>query len=236
MSRVFGHGDLRLYLLKLLEEGPKHGYELIRLLEDRFLGMYSPSPGTVYPRLSALEEDGLVTSEEVEGRKVYRLTDAGRREVDARREEVEQVGKRVSASARDLARQIRDEVRSSVRDLRQDMREAPTGPGRDAAREAREAARLARDPLRNLGRNIGAEVRRVVRDVQREERRAAREVGQDLRGSLRTLQRDLEAFVTDVIAAARRHRLDADRMTDLREALLEAREQIIEALAGRRKR
>src|SRR5690606_33423134 len=70
MSTIFGHGRLRLYLLKLLDESPRHGYEIISLLRDRFLGIYSPSPGTIYPRLARLEEEGLVTHEEVDGRKV----------------------------------------------------------------------------------------------------------------------------------------------------------------------
>ena len=61
MSPVFGHGRLRLYLLKLLDESPRHGYDVIRALEDRFLGLYAPSAGTVYPRLSRLESEGLVT-------------------------------------------------------------------------------------------------------------------------------------------------------------------------------
>ena len=75
MSPVFRHGRLRLYLLKLLDESPRHGYEVIRLLQDRFMGVYSPSPGTIYPRLARLEEEGLVTHDESEGRKVYRITD-----------------------------------------------------------------------------------------------------------------------------------------------------------------
>ena len=61
MTAVFSHGRLRLYLLKLLAEGPKHGYELIRLLENRFLGLYAPSAGTIYPRLQRMEAEGLVT-------------------------------------------------------------------------------------------------------------------------------------------------------------------------------
>ena len=73
MSPVFRHGSLRLYLLRLLDEEPRHGYEVIRLLRDRFMGVYSPSPGTIYPRLARLEEEGLVTHDEVDGRKVYRL-------------------------------------------------------------------------------------------------------------------------------------------------------------------
>jgi DNA-binding PadR family transcriptional regulator len=78
VSPVFRHGGLRLYLLKLLDEAPRHGYEVIRLLQDRFLGVYAPSPGTIYPRLARLEEEGLVTHDEVDGRKVYRITDKGR--------------------------------------------------------------------------------------------------------------------------------------------------------------
>ena len=61
MNPVFAHGNLRLYLLSLLAESPKHGYELIQALSERFGGTYSPSAGTIYPRLAKLEEEGLVT-------------------------------------------------------------------------------------------------------------------------------------------------------------------------------
>ena len=88
MSPVFGHGRLRLYLLKLLEESPRHGYEVIRILQDRFLGVYSPSPGTIYPRLARLEAEGLVTHEVVKGKKVYSLTDKGREELERRMDEL----------------------------------------------------------------------------------------------------------------------------------------------------
>ena len=81
MSAVFSHGRLRLYLLKLLDEGPKHGYELIRLLENRFHGLYAPSAGTIYPRLARMEADGLITHTAAGGRKVYEITDAGRAEL-----------------------------------------------------------------------------------------------------------------------------------------------------------
>src|SRR5450756_3091462 len=84
MPPVFAHGQLRLYLLALLESGAKHGYELITALSDRFGGTYRPSPGTIYPRLARLEEEGLVRRTE-DGRKTtYALTDAGRRELDVR--------------------------------------------------------------------------------------------------------------------------------------------------------
>ncbi|NUP41901.1 MAG: helix-turn-helix transcriptional regulator, partial [Streptomyces sp.] len=75
MAPVFAHGRLRLYLLKLLDESPRHGYEVIRLLEERFHGLYAPSAGTVYPRLAKLEKEGLVTHSTEGGRKIYALTD-----------------------------------------------------------------------------------------------------------------------------------------------------------------
>ena len=81
MPPVFAHGRLRLYLLKLLDEAPRHGYEVIRLLEERFQGLYAPSAGTVYPRLAKLEAEGLVTHATEGGRKVYSITDAGRAEL-----------------------------------------------------------------------------------------------------------------------------------------------------------
>ena len=85
MAPVFAHGQLRLYLLSLLESGPKHGYELITDLSDRFGGTYRPSPGTVYPRLARLEEEGLVVRVDEERKSTYALTDAGRAELEARR-------------------------------------------------------------------------------------------------------------------------------------------------------
>ena len=82
MSPVFRHGSLRLYLLRLLDEEPRHGYEVIRLLQDRFMGVYAPSPGTIYPRLARLEEEGLVTHDDSGGRKVYRLSRRGNRRLN----------------------------------------------------------------------------------------------------------------------------------------------------------
>jgi DNA-binding PadR family transcriptional regulator len=71
-------GDIRRALLSALEDGPAHGYELITRLEGRSGGMWRPSPGSVYPTLQMLEDEGLVRSEEREGKRVYELTDAGR--------------------------------------------------------------------------------------------------------------------------------------------------------------
>ncbi|MEV4120807.1 PadR family transcriptional regulator [Micromonospora sp. NPDC049645] len=127
MTAVFSHGRLRLYLLKLLDDGPKHGYELIRLLEDRFLGLYAPSAGTIYPRLQRLEAEGLVSHTAAGGRKTYDITDAGRAELRQRASELTALETDIAASVADLsslAGEIRSEVRGSVRDLKRELSEA----------------------------------------------------------------------------------------------------------------
>ncbi|MEV0000706.1 PadR family transcriptional regulator [Micromonospora sp. NPDC050980] len=126
MTAVFSHGRLRLYLLKLLDDGPKHGYELIRLLEERFLGLYAPSAGTIYPRLQRLEVEELVTHTAAGGRKVYEITEAGRAELRQRADELATLEADISASVEDLAAlagEIRTEVRGSARDLKRELRE-----------------------------------------------------------------------------------------------------------------
>jgi DNA-binding PadR family transcriptional regulator len=77
-GRFFGRGDMKYVLLELLQERPMHGYEMIKALEEKSGGFYSPSPGSIYPTLQMLEDGGLVTANEAEGKKVYSITDAGR--------------------------------------------------------------------------------------------------------------------------------------------------------------
>jgi len=76
--RMFERGGMKYALLELLQERPKHGYEMIKELEERFGGFYAPSPGSVYPTLQMLEDQGYVTSSSEEGKRVYTITDAGR--------------------------------------------------------------------------------------------------------------------------------------------------------------
>jgi DNA-binding PadR family transcriptional regulator len=171
MSPVFRHGRLRLYLLKLLDESPRHGYEVIRLLQDRFLGVYAPSPGTIYPRLARLEEDGLVTHEEVDGKKVYSITDKGREEIRNRISDLADLEDELTESLRDVAREISEDVRDTVRGIREELTAAarefrsqhadkasdPGGGGEpdsgsravsDDASRIREEARRAREEMR----------------------------------------------------------------------------------------
>jgi len=140
MSPVFSHGRLRLYLLKLLAEGPKHGYELIRLLENQFLGLYAPSAGTIYPRLTRMEADGLVSHTQAGGRKVYEITGAGQAELAARAGELAALESEINASVADLstlANEVEQGVRGSVRDIKRELREA--------TREARATRPRTRD-------------------------------------------------------------------------------------------
>jgi len=155
MSPVFRHGSLRLYLLKLLDEAPRHGYEVIRLLQDRFLGVYAPSPGTIYPRLARLEEEGLVTHDEIDGKKVYRITDRGREELHARLDDLAELEEEITASVRDIAREVSEDVRETVRNLREEL----TSAARDMQGRARtrpgEGSRQARDDARSAQREAG---------------------------------------------------------------------------------
>ena len=146
MTAVFSHGRLRLYLLKLLDDGPKHGYELIRLLEERFLGLYAPSAGTIYPRLQRLEAEGLVTHTAAGGRKVYEITEAGRAELRQRADELSTLEADIGAAVEDLsalAGEIHNEVRGSVRDLKRELREV--------ARQTRQGAWTASATARPAG-------------------------------------------------------------------------------------
>ena len=155
MTPVFRHGRLRLYLLRLLDEEPRHGYEVIRLLRDRFMGVYAPSPGTIYPRLSRLEDEGLVTHDEENGRKVYRITEAGREELRSRGAELDELEEELSESVSDIAREFGEDVRATVRSLREELtraarevRQTERDTAREAAEAARDQAREARDQAR----------------------------------------------------------------------------------------
>ena len=139
MSQVFRHGALRLYLLKLLDEQPRHGYDVISLLEDRFMGLYAPSAGTVYPRLARLESEGLIEHEVSEGRKVYTLTEDGREELARNADELISLERDLTASVSDLARDVRRQVRDSARDLRAELKQA----AREVRREGRSQARTS---------------------------------------------------------------------------------------------
>jgi DNA-binding PadR family transcriptional regulator len=191
LSPVFRHGSLRLYLLRLLDEEPRHGYEVIRLLRDRFMGVYSPSPGTIYPRLARLEEEGLVTHDEVDGRKVYRITEAGREELRSRSDELDELEDELSASVSDIVREVREDVRETVRSLREELTWAARESrrtGRDIGVDLRDQAKQARDEAREQARQARDEAREQVRQAREQAERArdgAREQARQARDEAR---------------------------------------------------
>lgn len=100
-GRMFGHGDLKLLLLALVEQQPRHGYELIRMIEEMFHGQYTPSPGAIYPTLAMLEDMGYASVENEAGnRKLYAITDEGRAFLDENRAAVDAANARTEHSAR----------------------------------------------------------------------------------------------------------------------------------------
>ena len=178
MSPVFRHGSLRLYLLRLLDEEPRHGYEVIRLLRDRFMGVYSPSPGTIYPRLARLEEEGLVTHDEVDGRKVYRITEAGREELRSRSDELDELEEELSESVSDIVREVREDVRQTVRSLREELTWAARESrrmGQAAAADAREQAKQSRDETLAQARQARDEAKEQARQARDEAKEQARQ-------------------------------------------------------------
>ncbi|MBT1179857.1 PadR family transcriptional regulator [Bifidobacterium vespertilionis] len=123
-NAVFGHGQMRLYLLTLLAEGPKHGYELMQSIERRFNGAYVPSAGTIYPRLAKLTEEGLITKSEAGRKTIYAITDAGLAELESRRDEADRLEAEIDMSARALADGLRSRMHSSMGSLKDDLNAA----------------------------------------------------------------------------------------------------------------
>lgn len=117
-GRMFGQGDLKYVILKLLEEKPRHGYEIIKELEDRFGGTYSPSPGTVYPTLTMLEDMGYASaSQEEGGKRIYQITEEGRKYLAENRSTVEDIFERIAQFGAGLFGPSMMEVNRAFKDL-----------------------------------------------------------------------------------------------------------------------
>lgn len=190
---VFAHGHLRLYLLSLLDESETgmHGYEFINALSERFGGTYIPSAGTIYPRLAKLEEEGLV-SKVSDGRKtVYTITDAGKAELLARRDELVGIESGVTDSVRMLADEVRSSVNDAMRSLRADLAAA--------AREAKAAPPERQAPAASAERSFVVDAEAALQAFRHD-------VRAELRGS--TVSRE----VADVFAA---------RLDEVRRELIE---------------
>lgn len=198
MSPVFSHGDLRLYLLNLLDEGPRHGYDIMQALSDRTGGTYTPSAGTIYPRLAKLEEEGLVTKS-VDGRKtVYAITEAGHAEVASRAGDLEGIEAGLADSVRLIADEVRGSVREAMRSLRADLAAAGAEERTTATRTATDDPRVrSREQLHRADAAINEFRARLRADLRSHVARG----GELAETFVDKLADDLDAIARDVTRA-----------------------------------
>jgi len=232
MPPVFAHGRLRLYLLKLLDEAPRHGYEVIRLLEERFQGLYAPSAGTVYPRLAKLEAEGLVTHTSEGGRKVYAITDAGRAELADRSGELADLELEIRESVAELAAEIRADVRGAAGDLRREMRAAATEARQGAKEhggEYQESEKESWHAAKEEMRRVKQEWKEQARRAKDESRRAREEAQQARRQASEAQERVRVQAQEELQRVARRvqdHFARGDWPTGVREGLTELAKEV----------
>jgi DNA-binding PadR family transcriptional regulator len=135
----FQKGDLKYVVLDLLKSKPRHGYEIIRALDERSFGFYTPSPGVIYPTLQMLEEMGYASSTTQDGKKIYSITEEGRKFLSERR---------------DIADQVKNQMRHH-------WNPRHMGGLNEITREFGEIARL----IGRRGRYLDADKKRRIRDV-----------------------------------------------------------------------
>jgi DNA-binding PadR family transcriptional regulator len=122
-GRIFDHGDLRLVMLHLIAEKPRHGYEIIKAIEEMLSGAYSPSPGVVYPTLTMLEELGYVTVDASEsGKKQHTITESGAALLQANRQAVDALRDRIAAAGAAHGRVPAPQIVRAMENLRLALR------------------------------------------------------------------------------------------------------------------
>ncbi|HVO34463.1 MAG TPA: PadR family transcriptional regulator [Gemmatimonadales bacterium] len=102
-QQMFESGEVKYVILRLLKEKPRHGYEVIKALEEKLGGWYTPSAGTVYPTLQLLEDQGYVRAVEAEGKKVYHITPEGEAFLEQHRDVLDEILERVGGAVRGFA-------------------------------------------------------------------------------------------------------------------------------------
>jgi len=143
-ERMFEKGDLKYVILDLLKDKPKHGYEIIRDLEERFGGFYSPSPGAVYPTLQMLEDLGYVASIQQDGKRVYQITEEGKAFLAERKDTMEDIRDRMRSrfgqwfdeEGKEFAEEMR-EFAHDMKDFAKMFAKSQSGAWRDPAKRQR---------------------------------------------------------------------------------------------------
>jgi DNA-binding PadR family transcriptional regulator len=155
-GRVFEQGDLKYVILRLLAEKPRHGYEIIKELEDRFGGSYAPSPGTVYPTLTMLEDLGYARAMPEEGgRKIYEITDEGRKHLEEHSATVDDIFERI-------AKFVEGFFDAPMSDLKRSMASLARATFYVASRSPNDRERLAK--ISEILKKAAAEIERLTQE------------------------------------------------------------------------
>jgi DNA-binding PadR family transcriptional regulator len=148
-GQMFGSGEVKFVILRLLKEKPRHGYEVIRALEEKMGGCYTPSAGTVYPTLQLLEDEGYVRAVETDGKKVYHVTPEGERYLEEHRDFLDEILDRVRETVREFTGGGIGEVQSAFAHLAGTTfkRAWRRGPDDPALKQVAEILRKAADDI-----------------------------------------------------------------------------------------
>ena len=160
-GRKLGSAELHLLILALLQEQPRHGYDLIKALTERSGGFYAPSPGMVYPALTYLEEIGHAVVESEGAKKLYRITDAGKAELEKNRETARAIFGQFERIARKMERMRRFFAGEAVEEDVDDRAEF-----RAARHALREALRAAREASPEAQQRVLDIVKRTVEEIR----------------------------------------------------------------------
>ena len=154
-ARFFGKGDLKYLILDVIRDQPRHGYDIIRQLEERSGGLYTPSAGAIYPTLQMLEDMGAVTSAQQDGRKTYTITEEGKRILDERRDVIDDITDKVKDW-------VNGDGRVELRETMKEMGDLMALIGREGARSVNNPEKLRR--IRDVIARTREELRTVLRD------------------------------------------------------------------------
>jgi DNA-binding PadR family transcriptional regulator len=147
--RMFDPGALRLVVLGLIAEEPRHGYDIIKALEAKFQGAYSPSPGAIYPMLQMLEEADLVASQAHGNKRLYSITEQGKAYIEENAADLARINAQIDeASAEGGEVSLGEEVRGVVKAVFMRLRRGQFTP--EQARKARDILKKARRDIEDL--------------------------------------------------------------------------------------
>lgn len=175
-AKMLASGDLQLIILALLSEKPRHGYEIIKQVEEHSSGTYSPSPGMVYPALTYLEETGYAASESEGTKKLYRITEAGTAYLNENRASVEETLDQLARFGRRLSefqKQFEEQQNEEREDSESDSRHGIKAEWREARQEFRELRNDLKAALREKfdappeeRKRVSAILRRAVNEIR----------------------------------------------------------------------